>query len=231
VTTLLTEALAASAPAAMPLERAVVRVDLLPPEVGQRRRLRTVQKVLAGAVVAVLAAIGGAYTYEQHQVTAQQGLLDAAAFQGVQLQKTEAKYADAPRVIALAQSAASARSQAMATDVAWYAFLDDVSRATPQTAWLLTATATVTGTGTATTAAAPLAPADAIGTITLTGKALSYPDVATYLEGLATVKGFGEPYLTAAAADGSSSSPVITFSISGVLTADALTHRFDQGAN
>jgi Tfp pilus assembly protein PilN len=245
------------APAAESLERVLPRVNLLPPEVSQRRRVRTTQKALVAGAVLALGVVGSAWAVEHHSVGSAQSDLDASIARGAQLQHQQAQYADAPKVVAELDAARTARRTALASDVAWYQYLDDLSRAAPDAVWLTSVSGNLTGAAagataaTGTTAASGTTPAtgdttataaataggnplatSGIGALTLAGSALSYDDVAGYLDRLVTVSGVADPYLTTSTADDSSGRQVVTFSITAVVTADALSHHFDdEGAN
>ncbi|MGQ7298241.1 PilN domain-containing protein [Quadrisphaera sp. KR29] len=218
------------------------RVNLLPPEVLARRAVRRVQRgaaVAAGAAVVVVAAAWGVTA---SQVSAEQARLDAANQRVQTLQAEQAQYAEAPQVIAQVEAAEAARATAMAQDVALYSYVDSLTRALPDGAWLAgvqvsldaagatagAATTAAATSATAATGAAAGASAATTGSISITARSTSYEDVAGYLDALARVPGVADAYLTASSQDASAAVPVVSFTVTARVTTDALSHRYDQ---
>jgi Tfp pilus assembly protein PilN len=109
----------------------VARVNLLPPEIQDARRLRRTQGMLAGGLVAVVALLGAGYAYEVHdRHGAERELADVQA-QSMRLQNEQAKYADVPKTVAAIDAAELARETAMADDVEWARTLTDFSLSLP----------------------------------------------------------------------------------------------------
>lgn len=122
----------------------------------------------------------------------------------------------------------------MATDVPWYTFLNDLALSTPNQVWLDSVAVSVPAlNGTA----APAAGADAlaaagIGTVTATGTAGDFPTVAAWLEGLDQVSGVDDTrFSQAQRSNGESAPDLVTFSSTGGVTPDALSHRYDREAD
>jgi Tfp pilus assembly protein PilN len=120
-------------PVALPVPTGfrVARVNLLPPEIEDARRLRRTQGMLAGGLVAVVALLGAGYAYEVHdRHGAERELADVQA-QTRRLQTEQAKYADVPKTVAAIDAAELARETAMADDVEWARTLTDFSLSLP----------------------------------------------------------------------------------------------------
>jgi Tfp pilus assembly protein PilN len=213
----------------------VPRVNLLPPEITGARAFRTVQRRLVLVVIMVIALAGAGVYWAQGRVNQAQAAVDVTTSQATALQHQQSAYAQVPILLAELDAARAARSQALGQDVLWYRFLNDVALATPANVSLTTMAVTVTdpGSATSTTAAAtsdPLVPTG-IGTMTVTGTAAGYPDVATWMRSIATVKGLDASTLQTATRDGASAKAgSITFTTSVVVTATALSHRYDRRA-
>src|SRR3954471_14979318 len=94
----------------------MARVNLLPVEIEEARRLRRTQAGLGLGLAAVVAVVGAVYVVEAHDKAGAADELAGAKSQGVQLQKEQAKYQDVPRTIAAIDAAEEARSTAMAND-------------------------------------------------------------------------------------------------------------------
>ncbi|HVN11223.1 MAG TPA: PilN domain-containing protein [Kineosporiaceae bacterium] len=213
----------------------VPRVNLLPPEIVEARSLGRLKKVLGGALVVVLASCAGAVAWAQSGVASAQAGLDAAQARTAILRTQQAKYAQVPRILALIDSAAAAREQAMRQDVLWYGFLSDLSMTTPKGVLLENLEMTMSSGTTTATAADPLTPSG-IGQVTFSGTAQHFPDVAAWLEAVGTVHGLdGSTLQTAARNPGTGGSTTggdgITFTSTIQVTSKALTHRYDRKAD
>jgi Tfp pilus assembly protein PilN len=245
------EELAPAAPGVIPFRMA--RVNLLPPEIQEARRLRRTQRVIAAGLTAVVATLGGGYAYAVHdRRSAERELADVQALTRV-LQREQAKYADVPRTIAAIDAAELARETALANDVQWARTLADFSLSLPDdvrfTSLTLSLGASASGTasgaatgaatgaasgGTSAAAATPstgtAAPAagGGIGSVAVEGTARSNRDVATWLDTLSSRPGMTNPYFSAAQRDKVGKQTIVKFSSSATLTGDVLSHRYDR---
>lgn len=216
----------AEATPARPSWAVVPKVNLLPPEILEGRRLAALKRRLLLVVLLVLAGAAGATWWAQTTVTSAQGEVDQARARTVTLQAEKAKYAKVPEVTAKVEAALAVREQAMASDVLWYRYLNDVALASSSDVYLTSMSASVKG-ATATAAADPLTPAG-IGSVQISGTAGSLPSVAAWMESLDAITGIKGSVLMAATRNDSGGD--ITFSTTSVLTTDALSHRYDRKA-
>jgi Tfp pilus assembly protein PilN len=210
----------------------VPRVNLLPPEIVDARGFRKVQVRLIAAVLVTLLATAGATVWAQGQVSSAQSALDVTAAQTTVLHRQEAQYAEVPRVTGALTTAGSARAAVMAQDLLWYRLMSDIALATPSNVWLTTMNITLaapTSSGAA-SSANPLLPTG-IGTVTITGTAAGYPDVAAWLDAIVRVHGLDASTLqtvTRSATTGSTGQ--LSFTSQIVLVPSALSHRYDRKA-
>jgi len=207
----------------------VPKVNLLPPEILEGRQFARRQKVLAVAVVATIATAGAVTYLAQGQVDSAQEELSLEQARTGTLQAEKAKYDEVPRVLAQVDAAKVARQAAMATDVPWYRFMNDLALSTPRSVWLQNLTVTIpAATGTAVASNDPLAPLG-VGNVTVMGTASDYPTVASWLDGLDHVEGVDGTAISEAS--GNNDKPNIDFNSSGSITPDALSHRYDRKAD
>lgn len=220
----------------------VPRVNLLPDEIVTERRFRRTLRYLASAVVGCVLLGAAGTAWAQLQVADAQSRLDDAQSTTRRLNREAAKYAEVPKVLAQVEAARAAREKAMATDVLWYRFLDDLANATPSSVALGSVSISINaGTG-ATTGADPLTPGG-LGDVTFTGTAARFPDVATWLTQVAEVHGLDASRLQNATREGGTAAPgtsggtsdsgtatKVTFSTRVVVTSNALSHRYDRKA-
>jgi hypothetical protein len=205
----------------------VPKVNLLPPEIIAGRRFVRLQRRLAVAVLIAAACCGAATWWAQTQVSTAQAALDDAQSRTSQLQTEKARYAEVPQVTAAVEAALTTRQSAMASDVLWYRYLNDVALATSTNVWLTTMTVTLNGVGAA-ASTDPLAPAG-IGVLQISGQTTSLPNVGGWLESLDGIAGVKGSTLVTATRD--DTGDTISFSTRSVLTSDALSHRYDRKAS
>jgi Tfp pilus assembly protein PilN len=202
------------------------RVNLLPPEIMEGRRLRTRKAVLAGSLVVVLAGIGVGYVVEVNaKATAQDQLTQAQAERG-RLMAEQSKYADVPRTIAAIDAAETARANAMATDVEWYRTLTNFALTLPSNVWFTTVELQTAG---GQQGAAPVAvgPGTA-GSLSVEGRALDHPDVAAWLDVLGSQPAVEGAYFSNSEKKKIDDKTVVEFASSAVVTDEALSHRYDR---
>lgn len=209
----------------------VPRVNLLPPEIAEERRLRRTQGVLALAFVGVLGAVAGGYLLAAASAAQAEDELAAEQATTTVLQAEQAEYAEVPRVLAQVESAQNARSTAMASDVLWYRYLNDLALTYPENVWLKDMNATVAASPAALPAVAGATTTQpGIGTLTFTGNSLQHSDVAAWLDVLAGTEGFQDATFTNSTRTQIDETDVVEFTSQVNLGADALSHRYDREA-
>lgn len=213
------------------------RVNLLPPEIEERRRFRKVQTGLGAAVAVALAAVGALTLLAAGQVSDAQGDLDAAKSENTTLQAKANEFADVPKVIAQVEAAEAQLSEAMGKEVRWSYFLNDISLKVPGKVWLTSMTVTQDVDGAAAAAAGnPTAPTDGsflspgVGTVTFEGAGYRHNDVAAWLDALAKQKGLTQPYFTNSSKELIGDESSVKFSSQATITDEALSGRYTQKA-
>lgn len=213
----------------------VPRVNLLPPEIAEERQLRRTQGILAIAVVGVLAALGGGYAWSVAGVNAAQDGLNAETARTGTLNAQVAEYDAVPRVLAQVEAAQTARSTAMASDVQWYRYLNDLALTYPKNVWMRDLTVTMAGTP---AAGAPTAGAvtdplvtPGVGTVTFNGTGRVHSDVAAWLDVLGSTAGYGSPTVSQSTRTDIDGTVVVDFTTQVVVTPEALSHLYDRKAS
>jgi Tfp pilus assembly protein PilN len=219
------------------LPYSVPRVNLLPPEVMERRAVRKVKIGAAGALAATIAVAAGAYTLAV--VDRNQAQDDLVAEQAVttQLQAEAAKYAQVPRIFSIIDGATEGRRVAMAQDISWSTLMGQIAATYPKDVWLENVRATLASPEPgpapapgAAAAIAPLAPSG-VATITIQGAAKSHPDVANWLDSLATVPNVADTSLSSSTLDEEDGQVVVKYSNTALLDEGAYTHKYDEDGN
>jgi Tfp pilus assembly protein PilN len=210
----------------------VPRVNLLPPEIMERRRFRRVQWRLALIIVLVVAVVVGATVWSQLQVQQARDDLTVTQNRTDELQREQSQYAQVPLTLAAVDQATSARAEAMGGDVLWYRFLNDVALSMPSTVALSTMTVTLSDSAAESTATDPLT-TPGIGSVSITGTAGDYPAVAAWMESVADVTGVASVTLQTASREATVEDgvSVVSFTARLVVTDAALSHRYDQKAS
>lgn len=212
----------------------VPRVNLLPLEIIEQRRLRRTQQILAVVAAVVVVAAGAGALLAARQVTVAQEKLDAEQARTTALQQRERVYAEVPRVLAAVDAARAGRERALGQDVAWYRFLNDLAVATPRNVNLATLTVTLAEAPPGAGGTDALAPSG-IGEVSVTGTAGQFPDVATWLTQVAGVHGMDASRLQSASRGGAeaaaAASGPVEFATKVLVTQKALTHRYDRKAD
>jgi Tfp pilus assembly protein PilN len=213
----------------------VPRVNLLPPEILERRRFVKVQRRLGAAVVVtIMACVGGTWWAAQGVGDARSDL-DAAEATGQSLATEKARYNEVPKVIAQVKAVRDTRAKAMSADILWYRVLNDLALSTPHSIWLTSVQFTVADANAAAPAAAsadPLSPTR-VGSVTLGGKATGLEALAGWVEVLDNTAPMHDTVI--ASAQEVQTPPVVAphmveFTGSTVLTPEALSHRYDAKA-
>jgi Tfp pilus assembly protein PilN len=201
------------------------RVNLLPPEIVEAGRLRSVQLSMGAAVVAALVVVGGLWVVANQQAQSEQEKLDAAAVRQATVSKQVTSLAPVAAVYNQVDQRRQLLETALGGDVQWSQYLTDLSLTIPDNVWLTSMTvspqAATAGTG---------GTADQIANISFAGTALQHDDVALWLESLAKQKGYTSAYFNSSTEKVVGASTVVDFSSTVVVTREALSGRYLQNA-
>jgi Tfp pilus assembly protein PilN len=206
------------------LATALPRVNLLPPEIAEASRLRTVQLSMGAAVVAAFVVVGGLWVVADLQAQSEQEKLDTAQAN----QATVSKQVNALAPVAAVYAEVDQRRQLLETalggDVEWSQYLTDLSLTIPDNVWLtsMTVAPQTTATGTSGTAGETAQ----IASVTFSGTAMQHDDVALWLESLAKQEGYRSAYFNSSTEKEIGTTKVVDFSSTVVVTRDALSGRY-----
>ncbi|WP_372595323.1 fimbrial assembly protein [Actinotalea sp.] len=174
------------------------QVNLLPPEVRASRAVRVVKRWLAVVVViAIVIAAGVVAASVLAQRGADQELADAQV-RTEQLNAEKEKYAEVPIVLAAIDDTTRARVLGTSTEVLWTPYLRAVAATTPEGVSIDTFSVSAPWPRPDLSMAQNPLAADSVGTISFTARSLTVPDSAAWLDGLVTVPGFSDPWLSGA---------------------------------
>jgi len=215
-----------------------VRINLLPPEIYERQRVRRRTAAVVAVGLIVLAALGAFYFLQILRLNEVEDDITAQEAENAQLR---AQIAELQEIDALQQEIESTRTvlNALLTDrVLWSGVLRDVSLVIPGQAWLSglsgqvgapgTAGTTTTTTGTAATTTTPgqaAQPGALVGQISFDGFAFTHRDVALWLSRLEDVRGFVNPWLSNSTKTDIGTQVAVQFNSSVDLSEQALARR------
>lgn len=197
------------------------QVNLLPPELRERQRVRrTTSLVVLGGIV-VIALVGVFYFLQTQRLSDVEGDLAAQEDRNAQLQ---AQIADLEQFADL-QAQLAERQQLLATlfvnEVSWSAALLDISRVIPDSSYLTSLTGQITP---PTLAAPGTTETTLIGNMSFQGVARETETISTWLTRLEQIQGWVNPWVSSAQED-AAFSRIYTFSSGLDLSVDAGTER------
>lgn len=203
------------------------QVNLLPPEVRAARGLRNLKRWLALVLVVVLVLCLGVFALAKLAKAGADHELTLAQAETQRLQTEEQKYAEVPRVLGALQSATTARSIGMATDISWSSYYAAVTAVLPANVSIDSLVVTTQGTAANGAAANPLQAAS-VGQIQFTGRSTTVPNTAAWLDALNGVPGFANAWASnATITQSQNKTTYYNVSVTVQVTSAAFTHRFD----
>ena len=205
------------------------QVNLLPPELAQKKRAQRTTRLTIIGVAAWLAVLGGLFVVKDGQVQEAMADRDAAQAEVERLQTRVAEL-DEYRLIAAQLDARQALlTDAMSDEVSWARILNDMSLAFPADASMTTLTAGLTE---------PAEPQPggikqiaALGDLVFDGYSVENlaPGVEGVLIEFEDARGFINTYLNASARTDKGDTEVTEFNGNVKLDEDARTGRYDEG--
>jgi Tfp pilus assembly protein PilN len=218
-----TQTLSTSQLAALP------RVNLLPPEIAEKRRQRALQAGMGAAVAAAVVGVAAGYLMAHSSATSAQNDLASAQAQTASLKAQVAQYAGDETMRAQLTAEQTMLSTAMGQEVQWSHYLNDLTLRIPDNVWVTQMTLSEG----ATSGSAPAAAATSgcnIGSVNVSGTAFTHDDVATWLDSLAKEKGYANPYFSNSAQAFIGTTPVVNFTSTATVTCDAQSGRYTRPA-
>ena len=199
------------------------QVNLLPPEIAEKRKLQQVQ---AGVVVAVVLSLGVVAFLDiqgGHSVSDAKAKVSTATNDGARLTRELATYSDVKATASELEASQALLNQAMSTEVEWSSYLADFSVILPTTTWVTSMT--MTSTVAPGTLASPQQAPPTIGTVSVQGIALKYNNLADWLDSLKPEKGLEGVYFSNATEQYIGSTKTVGFQASANVTSDALCQK------
>ena len=212
-----------------------IAAKLLPPEILAARRARVVRSRVIAGLVAVAILLGGYYAFALYQVQEARESYDAAVAEQAALTAQQKDYNEVVQTQAQSTAISARLKTLLADDMRWAGLLGNLRGAA--------ATAGITVTGVSgslpnaegganagangQTALPGASTAKVVGTMTITGTGTSKDAVAKYIDELAKIDKFANPYLTSVTTEEGK----VQFSAQLDITKQALGGRFTATTN
>ena len=202
------------------------QINLLPPEIAQRRRVREVTLLIGAAGLALVGLLVVVFIVQAARVASERGKLEDVKRQNATLQAQVNQL----QSFAQDQQALQNKKTLLATltqnEVRWSVILSDLSIKIPSEVWLTSFTGTVQAAPTS----GPPPKTQTVGSISFNGSTFTHLDVAKWLSRLADVDEFSFPYLTLSAKGGAGATGLVTFNSTVDLSQAALRRNQPGGA-
>lgn len=207
------------------------RVNLLPPELAAAERFRRVQAAMGGVVVLALVVVGGIYLHERSSVSDAKSQLASSQADNAGLQRSLHSLAGIRTAYNAVATERALVTEAMASEVKWSYYINDIALRIPSNVWLTSVQATQGGSAPTSAGGPATAPgAGSIGTLDFNGVAFRHNDVASWLDALAKVNGFANPTFSKSTEAAIGKRGVVDFTSSVDVTSSALTHKTSPAA-
>jgi Tfp pilus assembly protein PilN len=192
-------------------------INLLPPEVAQQRTRRRRVAIGVFGVVAYLLLLGVGMLYWDTKVDAARDDLERQAEVNLSLEREVAALGESAEMQTQYQAKADLVRLALAADVDWGIFLNDLARLVPPRVWVDTFNGSVV----------PQTIPGVVGQVSFSGMGFDFPDVSAWLRALESDQfaGITGPWVTTVSQGLIGLEDVVTFSSTAVLTTAAITDR------
>ncbi|MCC2314820.1 PilN domain-containing protein [Cellulomonas xiejunii] len=203
------------------------QVNLLPPEVTAARGLHRLKRWLLLSIAIALLVLALMYVVAVLRGAQARAELVVAEQETQRLLAEQAKYAEVPIVLNSIGQTSRARELGMSTEIRWRTYYDAIAAVLPEGVSI----DSLSFTGESPLAAGPAAGSPlegpSVGQIQFTGRTVTVPDSAAWVDALSSVPGFSDPWVSALTLTADDAgTPYFTVSATIRVTSDAYTNRF-----
>lgn len=200
------------------------QINLLPPEIAQRRRAREITLLIGAAGLALVALLILVFLVQTARVAGERGKLEDVRRQNAALTRRVAGLQAFAEQQQRLQTKEQLLAQLTQNEVRWSVLLNDVSLVIPSEVWLTNFSGSVT-----TQVGSQVQTDVPLGTITMGGRTFTHLDVAKWLSRLVRVQEFAFPYLTLSSKSGEGGTEIVTFNSTVELSSRALRRNQPGG--
>jgi Tfp pilus assembly protein PilN len=202
-----------------------VRANLMPEEVLSARQVVVVRKQVLLGLVVVLVLLVAWFGLSWWQTRSAESDLASLQRQGLALQSQQSQFTPLVQAQAQITNTRTQLEQLMVGDLSWKTMLSTLRDKAPAGVGIQSITGTVSGGCTCASSGTQVlnqTGSASVGTLTITGSAPDKRTVAAYADALSHITGVTAPLISAVQA----STRPVTFTITAVITTDALGGRY-----
>ena len=188
------------------------RINLLPPDLAHRRRLRQIGAAIGAAGLALVAVLALVYVVQEVRLRGERSRLEEQEDRNAALDSEIASLREFGEIERDLERRVELIDDLAADEVRWSVVLADVSLVIPPDVWLTQFNGSIAGGEEATT----------LGSVEMNGTAFAHVDVATWLTRLERVEAFAFPYLSLSQQAQVGTIPIVNFNSSVQLSDQAL---------
>ena len=205
------------------------RVNLLPPEIAEKAKVRRAQLAMVGVGVGAVAVVGALYMQSTAKVSEAETEKQRAVARHTVLQGELRKLDHVKQTYAQVDQANKTLSNAMHYEVRWSSYLHDLTLTIPENVWLKEMEVDLSLPKVPGPGSEPVLD-QGLGTVTFKGLAFGYKDVAAWLDSLAKQKGYSDPYYTKAESK-QGTKDLVDFESTVYINDKARSNRYAKGLN
>ena len=203
------------------------QINLLPPEIAQRRRVRETTLLIGAAGLVLVGLLVVVFIVQTARLAGERNKLQSVKRQNAALQVRVNQLQSFAQDQAALQNKKNLLATLTQNEVRWSVILSDLSIKIPSEVWLTSFTGTVQAPPTS----GPNVATQTVGTVSFNGTTFTHLDVAKWLTRLADVNEFSFPYLTLSAkGGGAGTTSLVTFNSTVDLSPAALRRNQPGGA-
>lgn len=205
------------------------RINLLPPEIAQRRRVRRQSSLLIVAFFVLAGLLAGTYVWRLGTLNSEQGRERRSQ---ALVSTLEAKRAPLLVFDELKRTVDAKQALLVSTmegDVAWSRLLTELSMVIPEESWLTAFTGTTQAPGTVPPGGTNVAVGPTrLGTVSFTAVTFKFPDVANWITRLQGLKSLQNVWVPDAKKSEIGAREVVNFTSTADLSESAASGRFKK---
>lgn len=205
------------------------QVNLLPPEVGVSRKLKSTKRMLGYAVLGVVVVVAAGSGVAVVTAAAASAELARAQDDNAVLLAEQATYAEVPRVLGQISTAEGSRAAGMSTEIVWKPYLEALRAVTPAGVSYDTIGVNAATPVTAAPAPANVLATPGVGELVFTARSLVLPDMAAWMDAVDAIPHLSDPWFTSATLTDEEGAVYYQVSASVVIETSALALQYVPG--
>lgn len=172
------------------------QVDLMPPEVRLRRRLKRTKRVLVLVLVGVVGVSALGYAGSLVSANSASADLESVQQETARLTAEQSEYAEVPQVLGQITKVETARQLGTASEILWKPYLDAMRAVTPAGVSLDSLTVAGTDPLQQRPSGGSALAEPGIGSVQIVAKSLTVIDTSDWLDALNGIPGFGDAWFS-----------------------------------